>query len=70
VTIPPSGSFDVTVRFDPIANGEVRSGLTVIGSGGQGQVVTLVGEGTTTAAGLVAVLFQQLGIGEQQEAVG
>ncbi|HEX5087842.1 MAG TPA: choice-of-anchor D domain-containing protein [Nocardioides sp.] len=69
-TIPPSGSTSVTVRFDPNANGEVRSGLTVTGDGGQGQVVTLVGRGTTTAAGMVAVLFEQLGISDQAEAVG
>jgi hypothetical protein len=70
IPIPPSGSTNVTVRFDPNANGEVRGGLTVTGSGAQGQVVTLVGRGTTTAAGMVAVLFEQLGLSDQAEAVG
>ncbi|MGH8894251.1 MAG: choice-of-anchor D domain-containing protein, partial [Actinomycetes bacterium] len=69
LTIPPSGSTNVSVRFDPNANGEVRSALTVTGSGGQGQVVTLVGQGTTTAAGMVAVLLEQLGIADNAEVV-
>jgi len=68
LTIPPSGSVTVTVRFDPVANGQVRGALTVAGSG-QGQVVTLVATGTTTAAGMVALLFEQLGIGDPAEAI-
>ncbi|MEV0181700.1 choice-of-anchor D domain-containing protein [Streptomyces sp. NPDC050625] len=68
LTIPPSGSVSVTVRFDPNANGVVRGALMVRG-GGQGQVVTLTGEGTTTAAGMVALLIEQLGIGQPQDAL-
>jgi len=67
LNVPPSGSTTVTVRFAPVANGQVRGALTVTGNG-QGQVVTLVGEGTTTAAGMVAVLFEQLGISDGQQA--
>lgn len=67
-TVPPSGSVPVTVRFAPTANGTVRGGLVVAG-GTQGQVVTLVGTGTTTAAGMVAVLFDLLGVGGPPEAV-
>jgi hypothetical protein len=68
LSIPPGGSVSVTVRFDPNANGVVRGALTVIG-GGQGQVVTLTGQGTTTAAGMVALLMEQLGIGQPQDAL-
>jgi hypothetical protein len=58
----------VPVRFAPVANGVVRGALTITGSG-QGQVVTLTGQGTTTAAGLVAVLFEQFGIGQPADAI-
>lgn len=68
LSIPPSGSVPVTVRFDPNANGFAHGALTIMG-GTQGQVVTLVGEGLTTAAGMVAVLFQQLGIGDPPDAI-
>lgn len=57
------------MRFDPNANGEVRGGITVTGSGGQGQVVTLVGRGTTSAAGMVAALFELLGMADDAEAI-
>jgi HYDIN/CFA65/VesB-like, Ig-like domain len=66
--IPPGGSTTVTVQFAPVANGVVRSALTITGSG-QGQVVTLTGQGTTTAAGLVADLFEQFGIGQPVDAI-
>ena len=66
--IAPSGSTTATVRFDPIANGPLRGALTVSG-GGQRQVVMLSGEGTTSAAGMVAVLFEQLGIGQAGDVV-
>ena len=46
----------------------VRGSITVAGDG-QGQVVTLTGQGTTTAAGLVAVLFEQLGLGDPADAL-
>jgi hypothetical protein len=68
LSIPPSGSVTLTVRFDPNANGVVRGALTITG-GTQGQVVTLVGEGRTTAAGMVAVLFEHLGIGDPPEVI-
>jgi hypothetical protein len=61
--IPPGGSATVPVQFAPTANGVVRGSVTVTGDG-QAQVVILNGEGTTTAAGLVAVLFNQLGLGD------
>ena len=66
--IPPSGSATVPVRFAPVANGVVRGSITVAGDG-QGQVVTLAGQGTTTAAGLVAVLFEQLTLGDPTDAL-
>src|SRR6266498_4004535 len=66
--IPPGGSTTVPVRFAPVANGVVRGALTIAGSG-QGQVVTLTGQGTTTAAGLVAVLFEQFGIGQPVDVI-
>lgn len=68
LTIPPSGAESVTIRFDPNANGQARGSLVIRGSG-QGQVVNLVGQGTSTAAGMVAVLFDLLGIGDPPEAV-
>jgi hypothetical protein len=66
--IPPGGSTTVPVQFAPTANGVVRGALTIAGSG-QGQVVTLTGQGTTTAAGLVAALFEQFGIGQPADAI-
>lgn len=66
--IPPGGSTTVPVQFAPVANGVVRSALTITGSG-QGQVVTLTGQGTTTAAGLVAELFEQFGIGQPVDVI-
>ncbi|WP_426595713.1 choice-of-anchor D domain-containing protein [Cellulomonas sp. McL0617] len=66
--VPAGGSESVTVRFDPIANGPAVRSLVVRASG-QGQVVNLVGTGTTTAAGMVAVLFDLLGVGGPPDAV-
>jgi hypothetical protein len=66
--VPPSGVVPVTARFTPTANGTVR-GAVVVTAGTQGQVVTLVGTGTTTAAGMVAVLFDLLGVGSAPEAL-
>jgi len=56
------------VRFDPNANGLVRGAVIVRGSG-QGAVVNLVAQGTTTAAGMVAVLLNALGLADAPEAV-
>ncbi|NTW39192.1 MAG: choice-of-anchor D domain-containing protein [Cellulomonadaceae bacterium] len=67
-TIQPGGSRTVTVRFDPIANGPLLGSLVIRGSG-QGQVVNLVGQGTTTATGMVAVLLELLGVSDPPEAV-
>jgi hypothetical protein len=66
--IPPGGSATLPVRFAPVANGVVRGSITVAGDG-QGQVVSLTGQGTTTAAGLVAVLFEQLALGDPRDAL-
>ena len=67
--IPPGGSTTLPVQFAPVANGVVRSALTITPGSGQGQVVTLAGQGTTTAAGLVAVLFEQFGVGDPADAL-
>jgi hypothetical protein len=67
-TIPPGGSITVNVQFDPNANGVVRSAVIVQGAD-FGAVTTLIGRGTTTAAGMVAVLMNALGIGDPPEAV-
>jgi hypothetical protein len=56
------------VQFAPAANGVVRGSITVTGDG-QGQVVTLTGQGTTTAAGMVAAVFNSLGIGDAADAL-
>ena len=62
LVIAPGDAASVNVAFDPNANGLVRGSIIVRGSG-QGQVVNLVGRGTTTAAGMVATLLDVLGVG-------
>jgi hypothetical protein len=68
VTIGPGDFISVDVQFDPIANGPARGSIIVRGAG-FGAVTNLVGTGTTTAAGMVAVLMNLLGIGDPPEAV-
>jgi hypothetical protein len=67
-TIPPGGSISVNVQFAPNANGVVRSAVIVQGAN-FGAVTTLLGRGTTTAAGMVAALMNLLGVGDAPEAV-
>ena len=64
--IEPGAAVSVDVQFDPNANGLVRGSIIVEG-GGQGAVTNLVGRGTTTAAGMVAVLMNVLGVGDPPE---
>lgn len=66
LVIAPDAAVSVDIQFDPNANGLARGALIIEGSG-QGTVVNLVGRGTTTAAGMVAVLFDALGIGDPPE---
>jgi hypothetical protein len=63
LVIQPGDAVSLDIQFDPTANGVVRGALIVQGNG-QGSVVNLVGTGTTTAAGMVAALFNVLGIGD------
>lgn len=67
LTIAPGTSVDITVRFAPADNSETRATLVVTGDGGVGQAVTLLGQGSTTGAGLLALLLEQLGIAERTE---
>jgi hypothetical protein len=62
LVIEPGDAISIDIQFDPTANGVVRGALIVEG-GGQGSVVNLVGTGTTTAVGMVAALFNVIGIG-------
>ncbi len=64
--IDPGGATSVDVQFDPNANGLVR-GAVIVEAGGQGAITNLVGRGTTTAAGMVAVLMNVLGVGNPPE---
>jgi hypothetical protein len=68
LTIAPGDSWTVDVRFTPTTNDAANAALTIAGSG-QGQVVNLLGQGTTTAAGMVAVLLNTLGLSDAPEAV-
>ncbi|MEV6415815.1 choice-of-anchor D domain-containing protein [Kribbella sp. NPDC051718] len=68
LVIAPGDATSVTVRFDPNANGVVRGAVIVRGNG-QGAVVNLLAEGTTTAAGMVAVLLNTLGLSDPPEVV-
>jgi hypothetical protein len=66
LVIAPGDAVSVTVRFDPNANGIARGAVVVRGSG-QGAVVNLLAQGTTTAAGMVAVLLNTLGLADPPE---
>jgi hypothetical protein len=68
VSVPRTGPRDSPVRFDPNANGLARAAVIVRGSG-QGAVVNLLGQGTTKASDLVAVLLNTLGLADALEAV-
>lgn len=59
--IAPGASVPVDVRFDPNANGLVRTSLIIQGSA-QAAVVNITGRGTTTGAGMFASLLNTLGI--------
>jgi hypothetical protein len=68
IVIAPSDSVSITVRFDPNANGSVRGAVVVQSTAaGQAAVVTLSAQGTTTAAGMVAVLLNTLGLADPPE---
>jgi hypothetical protein len=67
--VAPGDGRSIMVRLDPNANGPVRGAVIVRGSG-QGAVAKLAGQGTTTAAGMVAVLLNALGLADAPEAVG
>lgn len=60
--VAPGDAVSVNVQFDPTANGFLRSSVIVRGSG-QGAVVNVIGR-TTAAAGMVAALFDLLGVGD------
>jgi hypothetical protein len=66
LTVPPGDAISVDVQFDPIANGLLRGSIIVVGDG-QGAVTNLVGRGTTTAAGMVALLMNLIDVADQQE---
>ena len=68
LVIAPGDAVSVPVQFNPNAGGQVRGSLLIDGSG-QGAAVHLVGSGTTTAAGLIAALFDALGLSEPEEAL-
>jgi protein involved in polysaccharide export with SLBB domain len=63
LVIAPGDAVSVDIQFDPNANGLLRGALVIRG-GTEGQVVNLVGTGTTTAAGMVAALFDLLGVAD------
>jgi hypothetical protein len=63
LVIAPGDAVSVDIQFDPNANGLLRGALVIQG-GTEGQVVNLVGTGTTTAAGMVAALFDLLGVAD------
>jgi hypothetical protein len=64
--VAPGAAVSVDVQFDPNANGLVRGSIIVEG-GGQGAVTNLVGRGTTTAAGMLAVLMNLVGVSDPPE---
>ena len=64
--IQPGDALLVDVTLDVLANGALR-GAVIVEGGGQGTVVSLSGTGTTTAAGMVATLFDVLGLGDRAE---
>lgn len=68
LTVPPGGAWTVDVTYTPTTNDAANAALTVTGSG-QGQVVNLIGQGTTTATGMVAVLLNTLGLSDAPDAV-
>jgi hypothetical protein len=68
LNVAPDNSVSVDIQFDPNANGPARGSVLIRGSG-QGSIVNLIGRGTTTAAGMVALLFNALGMGETPEVV-
>jgi len=65
-TIAPGAAVAVDVQFDPVANGLVRGAIIVAG-GGQATVTSLVGRGTTTAAGMVATLMNLIDLSDPPE---
>jgi hypothetical protein len=65
-TVAPGDARTITVRFTPTANGIQRGAIVIRGSG-QGVVVNLTGQGTTTTAGMVAVLLNTLGLADPPE---
>jgi hypothetical protein len=64
--IGPGDATSVDIQFDVIANGRLRGALIVEGDG-QGSVTGLVGDGTITAAGMVATLLELLGIADRPD---
>ncbi len=64
--VPAGGSTSIDVRFAPVANGVV-GGSVLITASGQGAVVTLSGNGSTSGIGVLAMLFDALGIGQQPD---
>jgi hypothetical protein len=65
-TIAPGDALTVDVALDVLANGPL-SGAVIVEGAGQGAIVSLNGTGTTTAAGMVATLFDLLGLGDRAE---
>jgi photosystem II stability/assembly factor-like uncharacterized protein len=66
--IQPGDAFTVDVTLDVLGNGPL-SGAVIVEGAGQGAVVSLSGTGTTSAAGMVATLFDVLGLGDRAEAL-
>ncbi len=65
LVIAPGDATVVQVQFNPIANGPARGSVILRDTAsGEGQVVNLSGQGTTTAAGMVATLLNVLGVSD------
>jgi hypothetical protein len=64
--IQPGDAFTVDVTLDVLGNGPLR-GAVIVEGGGQGSIVSLSGNGTATAAGMVATLFDVLGLSDRSE---
>jgi hypothetical protein len=65
-TIGPGDAVSVDIQLDVIANGPLRGALIAEGDG-QGSVTGLAGDGTITAAGMVATLLELLGIADRPD---
>lgn len=66
LAVPAGGSASINVRFAPTANGAVTSSVLITGNG-QGAVVNLSGTGSTIGTGVLAMIFDLLGVGQDPQ---